>query len=91
MGIKVETILEEFTSKSNFLDNEFPKKRNRYRGKRLQRELFYSAQGYLINADVNATYNILVKSDPKALPQHSVNGVGGYVIYPLRVSIEHIH
>ena len=32
--------------------------------------------------------NFLIKSDPKALPQRSANGVGGYVMYPLRVSIE---
>ncbi len=87
-GIKVETIPEQYTSKSSFLDNEFPKKRKKYKGKRIHRGLFRSAQGHLINADVNAAYNILIKSDPKALPKRRVNGVGGYVMYPLRVSIE---
>ncbi|MHA1690716.1 MAG: RNA-guided endonuclease InsQ/TnpB family protein, partial [Candidatus Heimdallarchaeaceae archaeon] len=89
-GIKVETIPEQYTSKSSFLDNEFPKKRKKYKGKRIHRGLFRSAQGHLINADVNAAYNILIKSDPKALPKRSVNGVGGYVMYPLRVSIEYL-
>ena len=87
-GIKVELIPEEYTSKCSFLDNEFPKFRMQYVGKRVNRGLFRSANGYLINADVNAAFNILVKSDPKALPKRSVNGVGGYVMYPLRVSIE---
>jgi putative transposase len=87
-GIKVETIPEEFTSKSSFLDNEFPKRRKRYKGTRTHRGLFRSAHGHLINADVNAAYNILIKSDPKALPKRRVNGVGGYVMYPQRVSIE---
>jgi IS605 OrfB family transposase len=87
-GIKVETIPEQYTSKSSFLDNEFPKNRKKYKGKRIHRGLFRSAQGHLINADVNAAYNILIKSDPKALPKRRVNGVGGYVMYPLRVSIE---
>ena len=87
-GIKVETIPEHYTSKSSFLDNEFPKKRRKYKGKRIKRGLFRSSKGYLINADVNAAYNILLKSDPKALPKRTVNGVGGYVMYPLRVSIE---
>ncbi len=87
-GIKVETIPEQYTSKSSFLDNEFPKKRKKYKGKRIHRGLFRSAQGHLINADVNAAYNILIKSDPKALPKRRVNGVGGYVMYPLRVIIE---
>ncbi|MHA1345888.1 MAG: hypothetical protein ACTSVO_05405 [Candidatus Heimdallarchaeaceae archaeon] len=52
--------------------------------------MFKSANGVLLNADVNAAYNILIKSDPKALPKRSVNGVGGYVMYPLRVSIENL-
>jgi len=87
-GIKVELIPEQYTSKSSFLDNEFPKKRTNYAGRRIERGLFRSAQGHLINADVNAAYNILVKSDPKALPKRRVNGVGGYVMYPRRVSVD---
>ncbi|MCG3254550.1 MAG: transposase [Candidatus Heimdallarchaeota archaeon] len=87
-GIHVELIPENYTSKCSFLDNEFPQERKKYLGRRVTRGLFKSAQGYLINADVNAAYNILVKSDPKAFPPRSVNGVGGYVMYPLRVSIE---
>jgi putative transposase len=87
-GIKVEMIPEEYTSKCSFLDNEFPQARKNYAGRRVTRGLFRSARGYLINADVNAAYNILLKSDPKALPKRRVNGVGGYVMYPLRVSIE---
>jgi putative transposase len=87
-GIMVETIPEQYTSKSSFLDNEFPKERKMYKGKRIHRGLFRSAQGHLINADVNAAYNILIESDPKALPKRRANGVRGYVMYPLRVSIE---
>ena len=90
-GIKIDLIPEEYTSKSSFLDNEYPQFRPVYAGRRVKRGLFLSAQGHLINADVNAAYNILVKSDPKALPKRKVNGVGGYVMYPLRVSIEHLH
>jgi len=89
-GIRVELIPEQYTSKSSFLDNEFPQFHSTYAGKRVHRGLFKSAQGHLINADVNAAYNILVKSDPKAFPKRRVNGVGGYVMYPLRVSIEHL-
>ncbi|MCE7747930.1 MAG: IS200/IS605 family element transposase accessory protein TnpB, partial [Candidatus Heimdallarchaeota archaeon] len=87
-GIKVELIPEQYTSKSSFLDNEFPKKRIKYVGQRITRGLFKSAQGFLINADVNAAYNILIKSDPKALPKRCANGVGGYVMYPRRVSVD---
>ncbi len=87
-GIKVELIPEKYTSKCSFLDNEFPKFREKYVGRRVTRGLFKSAQGFLINADVNAAYNILIKSDPKALPKRRANGVGGYVMYPRRVSVD---
>ena len=87
-GIKIELIDESHTSKSSFLDDEPIHHHASYLGKRVKRGLFQSAQGLLINADVNAAYNILLKSDPQALPQRSVGGVGGYVIYPLRVSFQ---
>jgi IS605 OrfB family transposase len=85
-GITVEPIEEEYTSKCSFLDNELPQKQKKYKGKRVHRGLFRSATGVLINADVNAAYNILLKGDPQALPKRRVGGVGGYVVYPLRVS-----
>ncbi|MCE7742033.1 MAG: IS200/IS605 family element transposase accessory protein TnpB [Candidatus Heimdallarchaeota archaeon] len=87
-GIDVETIPENYTSKSSFLDNEMSQKRDKYIGKRSSRGLFTSAQGHKINADVNAAYNILIKSDPKAIPKRTVNGVGGYVMYPRRVCVD---
>jgi len=85
-GIKVEPIEEEYTSKCSFLDNEFSQKQTKYKVKRVHRGLFRSVTGVLINDDVNVAYNILLKGDPQALPIRSVGGVGGYVIYPLRVS-----
>ncbi len=88
--INVVLIPEEYTSKCSFLDNEFPEKQQTYVGRRVTRGLFKSANGHIINADVNAAFNILIKSDPKALPPRSVNGVGGYVMYPHRVSIEQL-
>ncbi len=85
-GIQVELVEESYTSKCSFLDDEIPKKQSTYTGKRVKRGLFLSATGVLINADVNAAFNILLKGDPQALPSRSVGGVGGYVVYPLRVS-----
>ncbi len=85
-GITVELVDESYTSKCSFLDNESVEKHTSYKGKRVHRGLYRSAQGQLINADVNAAYNILLKSDPQAVPIRTVGGVGGYVIYPLRVS-----
>ncbi len=87
-GIIVEKIEEDYTSKCSFLDNEFPKKYKRYKGRRTKRGLFKAVTGQLINADVNGAYNILLKGDPQALPSRSVGGVGGYVVYPHRWSFE---
>ncbi len=87
-GILVNTVLEDYTSKSSILDNEFPQRRATYSGKRHPRGIFTSAQGYMINADVNAAYNILLKSDPNALPPRRADGVGGYVMYPRRVCVD---
>ncbi|OLS32005.1 MAG: hypothetical protein HeimAB125_13290 [Candidatus Heimdallarchaeota archaeon AB_125] len=87
-GITIERIEESHTSKCSFLDNEYPRKHWRYKGKRTKRGLFRTANGTLINADVNAAYNILLKGEPQALPRRSVGGVGGYVIYPLRWCFE---
>lgn len=87
-GIEVVLIDESYTSKCSFLDNEPISKHLNYLGRRIQRGLFCSSHGHLINADVNAAYNILVKSDPQALPSRSVDGVGGYVMYPFRVSFK---
>ena len=85
-GIVVVLVEESHTSKCSFLDNESIQHHASYRGKRVQRGLYQSSSGMRINADVNAAYNILAKSDPQALPLRSVDGVGGYVMYPLRVS-----
>ena len=88
-GIVVERIEESYTSKCSFLDNEPARKHHKYLGRRV-RGLFYSAQGILINADINAAFNILILSEPQALPPRSVNGgYGGYVIYPLCWSLVH--
>jgi len=87
-GITIELIDESHTSKCSFLDNEPICHHPVYLGRRVKRGLFKSFQGIFINADVNAAYNILMKSDPQALPKRSVDGVGGYVIYPLRVSFQ---
>jgi putative transposase len=62
--MEVETVDENYTSKCSFLENERIQQHTVYAGRRVHRGLFKSAQGQQINADVNAAYNILVKSDP---------------------------
>ena len=85
VGINVELINESYTSKCSFLDGETIEKHEEYVGKRIHRGLFKSAQGTLINADVNGSYNILRKSKPKAF----ADGVEGVVVHPVIISITH--
>ena len=59
VGIKVEIIKESYTSKCSFLDDEDIMKHETYLGLRVERGLFKSNNGKMINADVNGSYNIL--------------------------------
>ena len=60
-GIKFQTITEAYTSKCSFIDDEEIKKHQTYSGKRINRELFKTKNGLIINADINGAYNILKK------------------------------
>ena len=60
-GIKFQTIVESYTSKCSFVDNEEIKKHKTYSGKRITRELFKTKNGLIVNADINGAYNILKK------------------------------
>ena len=84
IGIKVKIITEEYTSKCSFLDNETIKKHNKYKGKRISRGLFKTFDGRLINADVNAAYNIMKKAFPKTI---DVDGIKGAQSHPLLINL----
>ena len=67
-GIEVILQEESYTSKSSFLDNDdLPtydknsQKEYQFSGKRIQRGLYKSKLGILINADINGSLNILKK------------------------------
>jgi putative transposase len=79
-GIEIELVEESHTSKCSFLDNEAIEHHDQYLGKRVRRGLFRSAQGILINADVNGGYNILRRSEPNAFIHVKADGVGGCFI-----------
>jgi putative transposase len=81
-GIKVIITEESYTSKCSFLDLEEIKKQENYAGKRVKRGLFKSANGTLINADVNGGYNILRKVFPNAF----ANGIEGVAVHPVIIS-----
>ena len=79
-GIKFLTVDESYTSKCSFLDGEDVCKHNTYCGSRVKRGLFKSADGTLINADVNGSYNILRKCMPNAF---DADGVAGALVHPV--------
>ena len=66
-GIKVVEQEESYTSKASFLDeDEIPvykdvQAKPQFSGKRISRGLYKAKDGRVLNADVNGSYNILVK------------------------------
>lgn len=66
LGISVKLVEESYTSGTSFLDSETPDKTNYDKRRRTQRGLFISNDGTKINADINASYQILKKAYPKA-------------------------
>lgn len=60
-GIAVYYQEESYTSKCSFLDNESIEKHKEYLGKRIHRGLFRTSTNKYINADLNASLNILKK------------------------------
>lgn len=72
-GIKVFQTEESYTSGTSFLDDELPIKENYNKSRRIHRGLFVSNNGIEINADVNASLQIMKKVFPNAF----VNGIEG--------------
>ena len=65
-GLNLSVTDESHTSKTSWLDDESPQHHEQYLGKRVKRGLFKSADGSLINADVNGAMQIVRKVFPKA-------------------------
>ena len=83
-GINVIIQEESYTSKCSFLDNESIEKHETYLGKRIKRGVFMSANGTLMHADLQASYNII----KKAIPEAFANGIEGIGLYPRSLSIK---
>jgi putative transposase len=83
-GLHLLTTEENYTSKCSFLDHESIQKHHQYQGKRISRGLFRSYTRRLINADVNAAYNIMRKVVPNAFPAEGIVGVG---LHPERIEL----
>jgi putative transposase len=87
VGIQVETIEEDYTSKCSFLDNEPLGHHDRYLGKRVKRDMFVASTGQAMHADINASYNILRRYAPRVI----ANGVSGFRLRPIRLRLPDRH
>jgi putative transposase len=81
-GLNFVSTEEAHTSKTSWIDGELPKHHENYAGKRIKRGLFESANGNLINADVNGALQIVRKVFPKA----KADGIWAYG-QPVRVNV----
>lgn len=81
-GIKLIQTEESYTSGTSFLDNEQPEKENYIKSRRVRRGLFRSNSGKLINADVNAAYQII----KKVFCDAEMPADRGFVMNPVRVN-----
>ena len=88
LGINVIISNESYTSICSFLDNEKICKHSNYMGERIERGLFKSSKGYLINADVNGSLNILRKVVPNAFVDIiKSKGVEGFIVNPVIINV----
>ena len=83
-GISFITTEESYTSGTSFLDNELPTKELYNKSRRIKRGLFKSNSGKLINADVNAAYQIM----KKVFRDAEMPADRGFVMNPLRYTIK---
>jgi len=67
-GIKVSVVRESYTSGTSYLDGERPEKFFYDITRRVKRGMFKSSRGILINADVNAAYQIIKAGGYQELP-----------------------
>ncbi|MBD2410935.1 hypothetical protein FACHB389_00535 [Nostoc calcicola FACHB-389] len=98
VGIDVIVREESYTSLSSFLDGDFiPDYRRKPKnwkpsGKRIFRGLYRTKSGRLCNADINGSYNILVKEFPNAFspwetPKANETGDREVLVDPIRVNL----
>lgn len=76
VGIKYVETEESYSSGTSFLDGEEPVKQNYDKSRRIERGLFRSNSGLLINSDVNGSLQIMMKVFPNAFNErYGIEGV----------------
>jgi putative transposase len=90
-GIEVHLQEESYTSKTSYFDNEPIKRHRTYKGKRVNRGLFQTGNGLLINADVNGSLNIYRKFISNIQEVHDVLKEPvdtGLVMNPIKIHLK---
>lgn len=75
VGINYIETNESYTSGTSFLDEEEPVKQNYDKSRRIQRGLFKSNSGLLINSDANGSLQIMKKVFPNAISRYGIEAV----------------
>ena len=75
VGIKYIETEESYSSGTSFLDGEEPIKQNYDKSRRIERGLFRTNKGILINSDVNGSLQIMMKVFPNAFNERYGIGV----------------
>lgn len=87
VGIKYVETEESYSSGTSFLDGEEPVKQNYDKSRRIQRGLFRSDFGLLINSDVNGSLQIMMKVFPNAFNERY--GIEG-VLTPIVINVARV-
>ena len=82
-GISVLLNEESYTSKCSALDLEPIQKHDIYLGKRVKRGLFKTSKNFLINADLNGSFNI----GRKVFGDDFIKSNRGCVVHPFKVNL----
>ena len=86
VGIEVILTEESYTSKVDHLSNEKLGKHKKYNGKRVNRGLFKSFSGKLLNADINGSIGILRKINAISDIDLINLGYRGDVVSPIKLT-----
>ena len=87
VGIRVIVVNEAYTSGTSFLDDEKPTKRYYDKSRRIHRGLFVSNSGQRINADINASLQIIKKFVKSGISAKEVLAKNISLFNPLAVRV----
>lgn len=85
-GINVILQEESYTSKTSFIDDEYPTKLESYKGKRIKRGLFRTQNNIVVNADCNGSLQIIKKHN-KDFKCSNIDQAIQWMKTPIRIKV----